>query len=330
MSTMIDPDKRIITITNSARDEFDSCRYKTYLSHFHKGAGIAPLMPSAPFRWGSCMHLALEQYYAGMSGEMAVGHALRYYSDLLAQPDIFISPDAAIKIEKEMAMIEGFMPAYIETYAGDGEQFEVIAQELVLTETIGVIHDNTGAMWTIQYSGKLDMLLRRHEDQKLVVLDHKSVSMFQESHHDKLQFDYQTTGYCWLASKHTSEPVNDVIYNCIRKSALRGKTGESRPQLTMRIQEDYLERPETYFKRLTPIRTTIQMNELISVVNLVANDLLRTYKSNTWRKNMAQCSIYSGCQFLPICASGVVDDSVNFRLKTKSHEELANAESEEW
>jgi hypothetical protein len=327
---MIDPDKRIITITNSARDEFDSCRYKTYLSHFYKGVGIAPVMPSAPFRWGSCMHLALEQHYAGMPCDMAVGHALRYYSDLLAQPDVFISEDAAVKIEKEMAMIEGFMPAYVEIYSDDAEKFEIVGQELVLSRHIGSIKDNDGDIWTIMYSGKIDMLLRRHSDQQLVVLDHKSVSMFQESHHDKLQFDYQTTGYCWLAEQLSDEPVRNVIYNCIRKSALRGKGGESRRQLASRIRDDYLERPETYFKRLTPVRTAEQKNELIAAVNLVANDLLRTYKTDAWRKNMAPCSIYSGCQFLSICGSGVVDDTVNFRLKVESHEELANADSEEW
>lgn len=327
---MIDSKNHTITLTNSARDEFDTCRYKTYLSHFYRDVGITPALPSAPFRWGSCMHLALEQYYAGMSPEMAVGHALKYYSDILNKPDVFISGDAAVKIEKEMAMIEGFMPAYVEMYADDGEKYEIIGQELVLSHHIGSLKDNEGNLWTIYYGGKIDMLLRRHTDQKLIVLDHKSVSMFQESHHDKLMFDYQTTGYCLLASEYSGEPVNNVIYNCIRKSGLRGKAGESRPQLASRIRDDYLERSETYFKRIDTMRTTEQKNELIGTVNYVANDLLRTYKANAWRKNMSSCAIYSGCQFLSICASGVIDDTINFRLKTESHEELANADTEEW
>jgi len=311
---MIDPKERIVFLDNTVRSAFDSCRYKTYLNHFHKGRGVAPRTTAPPLRFGSAIHRALEQFHSGADLDMATGAGLRAYQELEENPNVVITETDAMNINKECAMLEGIMEAYAEQYSDDGEKFEALSTELIVEATAGeVTVDNE--TWLIKYFGKIDVVGRNYDGTELFIMDHKTVSDFREAYYDSLHYDFQTTGYCILGSQYFKDPVRNVTYNIIRKSRLRLKKGESHTQYTERIRNDYAERPEDYFKRVDAVRTQQQLQECYAALLEVGRDIVQCHKTQHWRKNMASCSIYSGCAFRNICVSGVVDSSVNFYLR---------------
>lgn len=329
---LIDPSARVITLTNSSRSTFDTCRYKFYLAYLHKGVGIAPFTTKPPLRFGTAVHAALGQYYSGADIDVMVGAGLKHYRDLVDDPNVTLMPNDAAEFEKEKAKVEGMLRAYAERYdPATNDSFEVVGTELVITHTLGHIgiteYPGFHNSWRVDIAGKLDVLGKDADG--YFVMDHKTMAAFREAFYDKCLFDFQTTLYCILAMSFLKEPINRVIYNCMRKSALRGSSGESPAQLMTRIKADYLERIETYFNRITAIRTASQIGEGLTAVEEVAADAINGYLFQRFRKNMSSCDIYSGCPFRTICASGQIDE-INFRLKTSAHEELDDDGSGDW
>lgn len=318
---VVDFETKTVNITNSLRQTFDACHYKAYLEHIHNGYGIRPITPSSPLRMGSAMHQVLDAYYRGSLeyAKITAGNAIMRVMD---DPNITLTDDLLFQLNKEAAMIEGFIEPYHEYWKEEDRPYSVLEIEKPISLNVGVIEtsnfDRRPIEWQVMLHGKID-ILREHGTTE--VMDHKSVSQFRAAAHDKAAFDYQTSIYCLLASEYLKRPITQVTYNVVRKSALRGIKGESRAQFIQRISDDYSASPDKYFKRITGVRTEEQLKEAYSAVMDVGVELLRHDRSGFWRKNMATCDIYSGCPYVELCASGVID-TINFVNKTTTHMEL--------
>ena len=73
------------------------------------------------------------------------------------------------------------------------------------------------------------------------------LNLLQDTIHSNIQVMF----YAVCSQLKYGQPCNGVIYNVIRKPALRQRVKESNPDFIKRIEEDIDERPDWYFSRLS-------------------------------------------------------------------------------
>ncbi|MEO5366710.1 MAG: PD-(D/E)XK nuclease family protein [Magnetococcus sp. WYHC-3] len=306
-----------IELSNSKRTCFDTCHKKFYYSYLYEDVGLEEKLPPSPLRLGSAIHTVLMHHYSGASAEIAVQAGVATYNSIFEDIEILITEKEATAIDKEIAIVEGFIKPYTDFWADEDAEFKIMATELDLSTSISP---------QVRYSGRLDLVVERKG--QLYVVDHKTLSMFRAPYFNRLHFDYQLTGYAWLAAKHFKQPVG-VIYNCIKKPAIRQKMHETKPEFLARIRDVYDDDPQDYFKRVECVRTLDQINEFKLACAEVASDMIFAINSGTnYRRNMATCDIYSGCIFNGMCVSNT-PDLTNFRLRRTRTEEDVDG-NDEW
>lgn len=308
---IIDPKNRILLLNNTGRGTFDTCRKKAWYAHVAgSGYGIVEKLAPSPLRIGSAVHSVLMQHYAGADEAYAIAAGLAHYREVEENPNITMTPELADAFNKETAIVEGFFPAYRAHWMIDDADWKPVASEINIDHDLGIVVSENNAGWAVRYTGKIDLIV---EDAggELIVVDHKTLSQFRDSYFDRLHFDYQVTGYAMLASMYLGRTINQVIYNCIRKSLLRLKMGESKPQFLSRIITDYAEDPGKYFKRVQCIRTDAQFCDWRNACIEAALDIINAFERGYFRRNMAVCDMYSGCPYRELCVANI-DDHPNF------------------
>lgn len=197
------------------------------------------------------------------------------------------------------------------------------------------------------YSGKVDTLVTGYGEH-LVMVEHKTTTQDLADktavYFSKLSFDPQISRY-HLAQWLMDEPIDQTIYDCIRKITARPKRvtaaqkdvlltegtyldeevtgiklvdtteiesmGKETPELyEIRCRQDVLGNLSKYFSRKGNIRrSTEQLVDTLGVLQQIAIDIDSATAYNHWYQNTASCKAFnSPCEFLPLCM-GISDPS---------------------
>lgn len=167
----------------------------------------------------------------------------------------------------------------------------------------------------VEVQGELDAVgYETARPEEKVILEHKTssedITPGSAYWRKVLQVDAQVSTYLRAGA---TMGYKKVIYDVIRKPALKQKQKETADEFTARIVEDMAERPDYYFQRATVIRLENEREDFIK-------DTLGTVRLmmvGEYPRNVDSCFKWNRpCEFFSVC-TGEVDINDNFRFQTR-------------
>ena len=296
------------TLSASRMAAFLACPRKHYYQY---ELGLEREDAAPALRFGSAMHAALEARAngAGILDAYEAAKAGRQLDDPI-----------------ELAKLYGLLSGYYAVYGdADSEQ-----------ETIATMHPE--CQWTLpiptsrtfQHVGIIDGLAVL-KDGRTAIVEHKTTGEDISATSDywtRLQFNGQLFLYV-LAARAYGWDVDTVIYDVIRKPAIRQKTNETPEQYGGRLAADAAERPDFYYARREVAILDSAIAEFEIQRDVICKMLLHckaaarkaALPEHGWARNCNGVTC-RGCDFAGFCMQCVHVDAqhlpVGFRLKAKS------------
>ncbi len=318
-------------LTHSRLKTFRQCARKEKLSYQD---GFRPIRESEALRDGTLIHEGLEAWWksGGSLGAM-------------------VAPVENADVDQfTRARIHSILIGYHRRWIDELPDFEILSVEGRFE--IPLLHpvDLTPHPGFV-IAGKVDVLAQR--GLRNLVIEHKTTSSAIDSDADaywqRLAMDHQLSIYFMGAEQLGGIPVDECLYDVIRKPSLRPlkatppdvrkykKDGslyanqreedETPVQYRARLDEEIAAQPERYFQRKPIPRTMSQIQEFLFDAWQTAETLADSMKYGRAPRNPEACIPYgaeSRCAFFDVCSLGVDPaESDAFRRIENVHPELA-------
>jgi hypothetical protein len=230
-------------------------------------------------------------------------------------------------LEFSMILLEALMPLYFKYWKKDFQlKWDRVESEFKFK--FKVDHpQHPGRSLRTFVRGKMDGSFFKASGSRPWLLETKTKAYLGEKGEgelaDILPHELQSNIYLlallWLGKVLPS----GLLYNIIRRPALRQKKNESVVKFARRVAEDVKRRPEYYFVRIQMSvgrkdleRNDLELRDMVSDFLLWWNGLAGHYKNSDACQNK-----YGTCAMLPICARG---DYSGFYRREKVFRELAD------
>ena len=154
-------------------------------------------------------------------------------------------------------------------------------------------------------AGTLDALQRAFSTETIV--EHKTTS--QDISPGSMYWRQVVTTDVQVSMYRAAFPGATILYDVIRKPALRQKKDEHETDFLVRLIEAMAAKPEEYFQRATVVR--LESEDEAFYADLVSVDRLRHGKEHP--RNPSSCFNYgSRCEYFDVCwgSQSITDDSV--------------------
>lgn len=159
---------------------------------------------------GDVTHKGLECLYQGLSVSQVMDRlqadgSLRTLERLCEKGDWYTP-------ERLRMVLEAYQP----TLEADMAKYHVLATEHDETLCLDPATDERD--FDIQWRGKLDLVLRDKEDDKVYILDHKTTEKKVDSSYyaERFSNDQQFTGYTWIGNQDWQEAFGGVLVNAFQ------------------------------------------------------------------------------------------------------------------
>jgi hypothetical protein len=232
-------------LTSTAINTWLSCREQFAVRYMD---GWRPTKASIPLLWGQLWHAALEG--AHLKNPLTVSNRLA--KKLKSQCKTQYAKD---EIDKIYAEVCALFPIYCDHYHADDAKLKWTGREKTFSIPLTV----DGIKLPIR--GKRDGDLKSprggiglFETKTRSTIDPKKIR-------DQLRCDFQTLLYCWSIWKETGKSPSFLIYNVVKRPALRQGKAETKQTFYLRIANDARKNPQSYFFRW---RVTIEEQDLIN------------------------------------------------------------------
>ena len=297
-------------ITASRMSAFLMCPRKHFYSY---EMGLRKAEPSNALRFGSGFHAALEARAKGATPEEAYHTAI----------------DGKDFSEADAAIMYGLIGGYYKHYEGKADVIERMYPEVEFSLPI------KGSR-TFQAAGKIDGL-GVLKDGRLTLVEHKTCSEDISAgapYWERLRFNSQLGQYI-LAAREGGWNVECVIYDVIRKPAIRQKQNETPEQFGERLLEDCASRPDFYFARCEVSILESHLHEFEIQREVICKMLLHCKAASRkaelpeygWIRNVNAVSCRT-CEYAPICLQNIHIDRDNLPggfIITEPNPELSGA-----
>jgi hypothetical protein len=173
----------------------------------------------------------------------------------------------------------------------------------------------------VRVSGVIDALAREGQDGDIVLVERKTTS--QEISPGSAYWrritsvDAQVSVYL-LAARELRLHARKLVYDVIRKPALRERKGEPPEEFYARILEDMAARPEWYFQRAEIVRLEHEHEDFTrDIIGTVA--MMRKAPRPAPRNTDACFAFGRECDFFGVCAGNIsIDDNTRFKDKERT------------
>ena len=273
------------------------------------------------FVFGEAAHKFLQIYYTSKGKKIAEAteEALKIFDEVDRGP---LTPDEIHTLEVERAKVEGICQAYPKFYDKDFLEYNTMLTELQFRKDKGILLTSTRD-YDVYYEGDMDGLFQDAAGDWWV-MEHKFLApqTVTQALLEKVHIDSQILGYMWLAKERAiGEFPKGVIYNIIKKPAIRLKKGETKAAFATRVREEYTIHGETkeYFIRHDPQIMKDHLDTWWKEKSHLANRLYTRIevKSKVWPKNTNACgNNYGTCVYLNACVTGKYNRLI-YRKKDK-------------
>lgn len=184
---------------------------------------------AAALRFGTAWHAAMEARWRGAGFEEALAAALN-------------TATGSTLDEMQASMLAGLLDGYFARYPA-GDEIGSVQPEAQFAFSL------EGSR-TFDVAGKIDGIALL-KDGRHALVEHKTTSDSLDSASDywtRLRFNGQVLQYV-DAARRSGWSIETVIYDVVRKPAIRPKKNESIEDYSKRLADDCRERPDFYFAR---------------------------------------------------------------------------------
>jgi hypothetical protein len=160
--------------------------------------------------------------------------------------------------------------------------------------------------------GKIDGKYHTSDGTKWL-MEHKTKGQINEDHLLKiLNIDFQNMFYLLADYLETKTLARGVLYNVIRKSAIRRTKSETIKQYKTRVSFEMEKDPQHFFKRWEVLYSESQIKEFVFRLGHVLADLHLYYEDiNAVHNDINPFACNNNgfaCEFLDLCTGGNTDD----------------------
>jgi len=317
-------------LTNSEMQTFQTCPRKHH--YIYNLCRITP-RPQEPLYMGSAIGIGLDAIWENNPGYL---RAFEDYLDRYGEDKKKVALYA-----KGVAMLKGYIKYW------DPDDWELIQTEKKVQLKI----DNN-----LTYRGMIDKVVRNRRDGCLYLIDHKTSSdNIQDPSSDywtELMINPQATGYKVALEAEYKEEVR-IIWDVIKKHSSQGPKlkksirlkkdetddefelrkadlMESDQEYSDRVLQDYLEKPEYYYKRKVLGRTSEDLKEWRRELEANACNIKASSVMTLPIKHTKSCRKYGRmCEYAPVCHGLDQIESDNYVTKENRHPELDGDEIKE-
>lgn len=295
--------KRLVRINSSSLELIQTCARKAQYSLRDQ---LRANMASPATLFGSAIHKALETWYlspreirtlpSGWSSMAATCISDSYekrggaYEDALlafveaAEPLNHLPPTDKRSVENGLWILSHYFNKWEKN-----DPYEVLVRdgEALAEQPVSFIMHEDSEM-IIEYFGTIDVVLQDAVTGSVLICDHKTTSSLGKEFMNKIDPNFQYTGYVWAAREALGIDTNEFLVNGIqvkpRPKTSRGTIPDYVRQVTNRDEKDFEE---------------LRMAVLDSV-----NRYLGWLKANAFPMNApTPCNLYGACQYHPICSA---------------------------
>lgn len=188
--------------------------------------------------------------------------------------------------------------------------------------TLPLVNPKTGRPSTRhRFAGKLDAL-EDSPTEHPAVYEFKTTSRLDASYIDRLDVDFQVSSNLEAASRILGRPVRKMFYAIARWPSSKQRKNETAEEYVVRIQQDYLDRPDFYFHAETVTRTEEQMSLWREEAWELHQRILYVENGGLAIRNTESCvGRYGRCAFLDLCCGGVTEEA--YERVDRPHQELS-------
>ena len=243
-------------VTQGFIQSFLNCREQTRL-HFIEG--WASRKTSQALSDGNLGHAILAEAYGQFRGAPPdakwIDQEAEIQFNIWRKEHPHAMPNEFEIMEKSVLMMKTILPAYFEHWADDFTKKRWINIE----NTFNVTYQyEDGEKAPIR--GRKDGVFKRND--KLWLFENKFKAYIdEEGLLDGLGVDLQCNLYLYALRRIHAQMPAGVLYNVIRRPALRQKRSESFAVFAKRCKQDTYKRPDHYFRRVQMTITMEEMND---------------------------------------------------------------------
>lgn len=247
---------------------------------------------------GEAVHKFIEFYYKSKDVKLSMKQIDNVYA---AVDESMLSPEELHKLSVDKQIARGIAEAYPKFYAHDFDQYKTFLTE----QSFKFVLD---ASYKDNYKGFIDVLAQDHAGDWWII-ETKTASQLDADYFERVKIDSQVMGYMYGAKSILGIFPRGVVYNAIKKPAIRLKAGESFKQFEQRVYLEYTKyaKEKGYFTREELLIGDIQLKRWLSNTTAIANMVSTKIRMRTkhWPMNTGAClAKWGSCPMLQACVTG--------------------------
>lgn len=303
--------------------------------------GWRAVRESEALRFGTLFHRGLEAWWTAHAAGDAAG--------ALAAALAMIGSRAEDSFEQ--AKVEELLSGYDAAWGDDASAYEVLGVEVPFEAPL-LNPETWRASATWRLAGKIDLLLRRRSDGRVLVCEHKTTSDAIEDpaapYWARLQMDAQISAYV-VGAEALGHQVTDILYDVALRPGLRPllatppesrkyrkdgglyagqrEVDETPDEYRARVRAAVSESSGRHFQRRVIPRTEGQIRDFLADAWMQARAMRDSERLGLAPRNPDACHRFGQCAFWSACSSGLSPaefpgqftrhDDVNPELRTE-------------
>lgn len=306
----------MLHISTSSLDDFLTCRRLYYYKRIKR---YEKAVFHLPFFVGRIVHEGMSYLLRKKPDAIKLMTEFFRKEKKSVNEQFVLTPEKLEEVNEQEYVAKGMLTAYARRYA------KMLKDTTLLdSEVEGALQLSENVVFVI----KLDNLLRIRG--KKVLHELKTSKYITPEYIKMVQTDRQMTIYYrfynLIFEKH---PIQEIIYDVIRKPSIRQKKNESYPVYLKRLSEWYDTTDDMSKFHIERFKEPVISEEsILNTVQHVAEEMLKSKSKEDYYENHDHCSSYYGdvCSYYDLCHKGgeTKENLVLYQIRKSYHVNKAN------
>jgi hypothetical protein len=271
-----------------------------------------------PFIVGRVVHEGLAAVLAKKANAIEIMTAVYRREREAAIREFVLSTEELEELGMQEFTTKGMLLAYRTKYAKMIEDMQLMGSEVE-----GAVQLGDDATFVI----KLDNIVKIRK--KKILHELKTTKQITPDYVKRIQTDLQTAAYFHIHNIiWPNEPIEEVMYDVIRKPSIRrktkGKEPESKAAFLQRLQEWYKKPDDMSVFHIERFKTPkITEDAIVNTIVNVSEEMLRSKQKEDYYQDFDKCHSYFGdvCPYYALCHEGgeTKENLVLYKIRKSYH-----------
>ena len=249
------------------------------------------------FTFGTAIHRYIEIWYTTKDRKLALKNVEQIFNDVNRDG---LNREEIHQLECDKNMALGIAAVYPDFYKGDFDEYTTFMTEQEFQFPLG----DSGHSWF----GTIDGLIKDGAgDWWILETKTAAAQTLNDGYFERVKIDNQITGYMYGAKNILGKFPKGIVYNVIKKPAIRLKKGESLAAFQKRIYQEYTKygTEKHYFTREEIILSKHRLDGWLDMTTELVVELANKIKNKSKSlgvMNTGNCTAkYGVCTYMPAC-----------------------------